>query len=533
MSFFRLVLTASLMLQFACNQQPSTTAWVETKQNLPPDERYGELFVAVQMNQIFPDGKTFVDCIPKYPTDEILSNYRAAKDQPGFDLKAFVLEQFELPRQFASGFQSDPSRTAIEHINALWPVLTRQPDADDAGTLLPLPHPYVVPGGRFGEIYYWDSYFTMLGLQTAGRTEMIQNMVDNFAFMIDTVGFIPNGNRTYFLSRSQPPFFAAMVDLLAGELGEEVLVQYRPQLRKEYDFWMAGASDLSEANPRHLKVVRLPDGRILNRYYDMREVPRAEMYRDDVETAARSGRLPADVYRDLRSACESGWDFSSRWLTDPKDLATIHTTDIIPVDLNALLFNLEKILARAYRAEGNATEAGIFDQRAGQRREAVMAYCWDETGGFFMDYDFVAGRHTGVISPAGMFPFFFRMVDDDAFARKAAEVLEKELLKEGGLASTNNITGQQWDAPNGWAPLQWIAIQGLRHYGQEELAARIKRRWTDLNLRVYENTGKMVEKYNVMDMGLEAGGGEYPVQDGFGWTNGVLLKLLSEKELAD
>ena len=519
------------MIQFACNQP--TTAWVETKQHLPPDERYGDLFVAVQMNQVFPDGKTFVDCIPKLPTDEILSNYQAAKDQPGFDLKAFVLEHFELPRQFASGFQSDPSRTAIEHINALWPVLTRQPDADDAGTLLPLPYPYVVPGGRFGEIYYWDSYFTMLGLQTAGRTEMIRNMADNFAFMIDTVGFIPNGNRTYFLSRSQPPFFSAMVDLLASEKGQSELLRYLSALRKEYDFWMDGAAAVSDTRPAHLKVVRLPDGHILNRFYDLRAVPRAEMYRDDVETAARSSRPAADIYRDLRAACESGWDFSSRWLTDPKDLATIHTTDIIPVDLNALLFNLEKVLARAYRGNGDTAEADRFDQLASQRQEAVLAYCWDESLGYFMDYDFVAGQHTEVISPAGMFPFFFGMVEDDTYARRAAAVLERELLKEGGLASSNNITGQQWDAPNGWAPLQWIAIRGLRNYGQEKLAATIKERWIDLNLRVYESTGKMVEKYNVMDMGLEAGGGEYPVQDGFGWTNGVLLRLLSEKELTD
>jgi len=239
------------------------------------------------------------------------------------------------------------------------------------------------------------------------------------------------------------------------------------------------------------------------------------------------------VYRDLRSACESGWDFSSRWLKDPQDLATIHTTDIIPVDLNALLFNLEQVLARAYRAEGNEEEADLFAQRANQRREAVLAYCWDDETGYFMDYDFVAGSSTGVISPAGMFPFFFKMVESEDYASRAAKVISEQLLKNGGIATTANANGQQWDAPNGWAPLQWITIQGLRNYGQGELADVIKQRWVDLNLRVYQNTGKMVEKYNVMDMGLEAGGGEYPVQDGFGWTNGVLLKLLSEKEIVD
>ena len=154
------------LLLAACQQATDAPpgSFSETKQTLPPDERYGELFVAIQMNQVFPDGKTFVDCVPKYPTDEILANYQAAREDPGFDLKAFVLDHFELPKQYASGFESDTSRSVIEHINALWPVLTRQPDADDPGTLIPLPHPYIVPGGRFGEIYYWDSYFTMLGL---------------------------------------------------------------------------------------------------------------------------------------------------------------------------------------------------------------------------------------------------------------------------------------------------------------------------------------------------------------------------------
>jgi alpha,alpha-trehalase len=300
-------------------------------------------------------------------------------------------------------------------------------------------------------------------------------------------------------------------------------------MRKEYDYWMDGLQAVRADNPAVKKVVRLQDGSVLNRYWDMRNTPRPEMYRDDVETARRSNRPAPEVYRHLRSAAESGWDFSSRWLSDPQSLASIHTTDIIPVDLNALLYNMEQTLARAYRLSGNDEQADIFFQRASQRREALLRYCWDEEAAFFMDYDFVAKENTGIYSLAALYPLYFRMVEDEGRSDGVAVQLRTRFLSPGGAVTTDNITGQQWDAPNGWAPLQWISIQGLRHYGYEELADSLKQNWVELNLRVYENTGKMVEKYNVMDMSLEAGGGEYPVQDGFGWTNGVLLRLLTEQ----
>ena len=523
-----LILFLPLFLIMSCRQVAEPVAsYEENKQHLPPDDRYGPLFVAVQMAAVFPDGKTFVDCTPKYPTDEVLARYAAASEEEGFDLEAFVKEHFDLPKKYASGFQADLNRNTEQHIQSLWKVLTREPEDVSTGTLIPLPYPYIVPGGRFGEIYYWDSYFTMLGLQVSGKKEMIKNMVNNFAYLIDSVGYIPNGNRTYFLSRSQPPFFAAMVELLAEEYGAQTLVQYIPQLEKEYRFWMAGAERLSEAKPSHRRVVRMSDGAILNRYWDDKNVPRAEMYRDDVETAKESDRLPKDLYRDIRAACESGWDFSSRWFRDPATLHTIHTTEIIPVDLNALLFNLEQVLARAYQQKGEADRAADYQDRANRRRKAVLQYCWDADTGYFQDYDFVKKAYTGTLSLAGMYPLFFKMAQAE-HAKAAAEVIRSKFLHPGGVVSTLHHNGQQWDAPNGWAPLQWITIAGLRNYQQRELAAEISRRWTQLNEKVYRNTGKMVEKYNVMDMALEAGGGEYPVQDGFGWTNGVYLKLISE-----
>ena len=525
------ILVYCLMLNLAlitsCQQALEDPVMEEEEAFVAPIELYGQLMIDVQMAAVFPDGKTFVDCVPKYAPAEIVKKYEAAKNQQEFHLKAFVLENFDLPKQYASGFEADTSRSIEEHIRVLWPVLTREADAKPIGTLIPLPNDYIVPGGRFGEIYYWDSYFTMLGLRASKELPMIKNMVNNFAYLIDTIGFIPNGNRTYFLTRSQPPFFASMVQLIADEEGEQVYERYLSQLTKEYNFWMDGIDKVGANQQAVRHVVRMDDGSILNRYWDAGKSPRGEMYKDDVETMEKSGRPAEEIYQDIRSACESGWDFSSRWFKEADKLESIHTTDIIPVDLNALLYNLENVLEKANRVAGNSDAADHFQQLAAQRKNALLKYCWDETTGYFRDYDFKTNSITPVPSLAGMYPLFFKMATPEQ-GTAVAKVIKSDFLKAGGVVSTLNNNGQQWDAPNGWAPLQWITIKGLRNYEAVELADEVKNRWIMLNTKVYKNTGKMVEKYNVEDMSLEAGGGEYPVQDGFGWSNGVLLKLLAE-----
>jgi len=516
-----------LLVLSSCQQSERTQTknFEDDLQRLPPSERYGPLFRAVQMQQVFEDGKTFVDCNPRLPTEDILANYRARRDNPDFDLEAFVLEHFELPRQYASGFKSDTSRSPRQHIDTLWSVLTRTPDEPTAGTLIGLPNPYIVPGGRFGEIYYWDSYFTMLGLVESGRTPMVRNMVDNFAFLIDSLGFVPNGNRSYFLTRSQPPFFALMVRLLSEHQDSVTPRDYLPYLEKEYAFWMEGSAALSDSMPATQHVVRLADDIVLNRYYDRGQYPRAEMYRQDVELAAQSARSDTLVYQHIRSACESGWDFSSRWLQDPNQLHTIRTMDIIPVDLNCLLYVLEQTLAQAYTVDGQSGQADRLAKKARDRAAAIRAFCWDGNLGYFRDYNFIEQSFTPVLSLAGAFPLFSEVASAE-MALRSSRILRDRFLRAGGLLSTLHHTTQQWDAPNGWAPLQYISVAGLRRYGQDALAETIANRWLDNNQRVYRNTGKMVEKYNVVDVELVSGGGEYPVQDGFGWTNGVYLKLL-------
>lgn len=482
------------------------------------------LFNDVQLQKVFADGKTFVDCTPKINPEEILQLYLQQKDKAGFDLKAFVLEHFHLPKAFAADAILKTS-SVEEHIHQLWDVLTRKPD-EAGGSLIPLPNAYVVPGGRFGEVYYWDSYFTMLGLQASGRHVMIENMVKNFAHLIDEVGFIPNGNRTYYLSRSQPPFFSLMVQLLAAINGEQELITFLPQLEKEYSFWMNGNEQLKKRNIAVKHVVLMSNGAVLNRYWDAFDTPRPESYREDVELA-HAHTKPQQMYRHLRAGAESGWDYSCRWFADVNKFDTIHTTDIIPVDLNCLLYHLEVTIATAYLLLGNEVNEKKYTSAAQKRKEAIQLYCWNKTLQFYTDYDFINAEPTTVQSLAASFPLYFGIATEQQ-ANAIAAVYQKDFLKNGGLVTTLHTTGQQWDAPNGWAPLQWMSILGLEKYNHTSLAAEIAGRWIRLNKDVFARTGKLMEKYNVVDTHLEAGGGEYEGQDGFGWTNGVLLALIKK-----
>ncbi|AUH01158.1 alpha,alpha-trehalase TreA [Prodigiosinella confusarubida] len=505
-------------------------AWAEpvtaSEVNSPPDVLFGPLFKAVQRAKLFPDQKTFADAVPKYEPSAIMADYYAQKNQHHFDLNYFVQNNFTLPSD-GKGFIPPGGQTLREHINALWPHLTQStPDIARWDSLLPLPNAYVVPGGRFREVYYWDSYFTMLGLAESGQWDTIRNMVNNFAWQIDQYGHIPNGNRTYYLSRSQPPFFSKMVELLATHDGQNTLVTYLPQIKKEYDYWMAGAEDLKPGQASE-RVVRLPDGTVLNRYWDERDVPRTESWLDDVTTAsAVKGNQRAHLYRNLRAGAASGWDFSSRWLKDPMKLSTINITEILPVDLNSLIYHIERVLAKASQLDNHTDAARRYTELAAKRRQAINHYFWNTAKGYYADYDWKQKEVHNQLTAATLFPLYVQAATDE-YANKTAEVVRAELLKKGGLATTTIHTGQQWDAPNGWAPLQWVAVQGLRYYHHDALARDIGTRFLNSVVQTYHLENKLVEKYDIEGDTGGGGGGEYPLQDGFGWTNGVTMKLLA------
>lgn len=494
-----------------------------------PDEILGELFTDVQNNRIYSDGKMFADLVPRRRVKQIQQEYLLEKQDPDFDLRDFVSRHFySLNSGKSSTYVTDMSMTPRQHISELWGELEHK-NRRDRGSLIALPHPYIVPGGRFSEQFYWDSYFIMLGLASDNRWDMVENMVNNCAYMIRKFGFVPTANRTYFLSRSQPPFFSRMVRLLARHKGQSILVEYLPYLVLEHRFWMKGRSKLEKREHKaYARVAEMPNGLLLNRYYDNKTTPRPESLHEDTSTAQSAKRRQADrLYLHLRAGAESGWDFSSRWLRDPEDLRTIHTADIIPIDLNCLIYELEVTIVKAYHLIKNPILARTFQTMADRRVRAINKYCWSEKEGFFVDYNFHKKRSTSRITLASVYPLYSKIATSQQ-ARSVADRLERDFLREGGLVTTLIETGQQWDAPNGWAPLNFIAIEGLRNYGYYQLADEIKKRWLATNTKLLSEKGKLVEKYDVVNPSKPGGGGEYPLQDGFGWTNGVYATLIGE-----
>jgi len=481
-----------------------------------PAELYG---AAVQEARIFPDGKTFADAVALRPAAAIRAAYAAERPRDADALRGFVRRHFILP--------DAPLPAADDlaaHIRSLWPTLTRPPLAPPPGSsALPLPHPFVVPGGRFREIYYWDSYFTMLGLRLDGRADLVEGLIDNFVSLVARHGRVPNGTRTYYLSRSQPPFLALMVDLSDSDSPGRAKARLAA-LRAEHAFWMAGR-DCAGAGRPCLRVVRMPDGALLNRYFDDKDTPRDESWAEDVATAAASGRPPAEVWRDLRAAAESGWDFSSRWLADPQRLATIRTTQIVPVDLNSLLWRLETAIGARCRAAGDDACAQAFAAAAEARARAIQRWLWRPRAARFVDWDLAAGAPSERLSAATLYPLFVGLAAPEQAEAVAATVAAR-LLAPGGLRTSAIRSGEQWDAPNGWAPLQWIGVEGLRRYGHAALARTIATRWLATVAQTWRATGRMLEKYDVEER-RPGGGGEYPTQDGFGWTNGVTRALLA------
>jgi alpha,alpha-trehalase len=292
-----------------------------------------------------------------------------------------------------------------------------------------------------------------------------------------------------------------MVELLAEIKGSnKVFLKYLPQIRKEYEYFTTED--------------RTIDG--LQRFWDKSKMPRPESYYDDIETKRLTNR-DDEIFRDIRAACESGWDFTSRWFEDKYSMTKINATDILAVDLNCMLYHMESVI-------------GMYDKefitKAETRKQKIIEKFWNPKEEWFYDYNFKKDKF-GHSSLAGLFPLYLNLVNQET-ADKVLKKLEENYLFDGGLVATIHQTGQQWDYPNGWAPLQWIGYKAAMNYNNKNLAKEIAIRWINLNERLFLTTGKMYEKYDVVNIKRIATGGEYAVQEGFGWTNGVFLKLYDE-----
>ncbi|WP_162902397.1 trehalase family glycosidase [Facilibium subflavum] len=469
----------------------------------------GKLFEAVQKSRIFKDSKTFVDSMVLVDADEIIKVFNQLDTLDKNVLERLLQDYFKLPE---NNRQSNPAIKGDidQYIQGLWELLTRK-DASvglsDKTTKIGLPYAYIVPGGRFRELYYWDTYFTALGLAVDDRYDMIENLVRNFVFLQKIIGLIPNGNRRYYQSRSQPPVLVLLVDLLYQKFGVDYIKPYIEALETEHYFWAQKRQALTTSP--------------LNHFCDPEKSPRPESYIEDIKLAEGFAHENKKVlYQALRSAAESGWDFSSRWMADGVSLESTCTQYILPIDLNALLYILEEKLAQYHLLLGNLSRQQIYFKKACARKKAYQAYFWDKQQKCFYDYDIKKGQSTGRLTAAIAWPLFANIADKaQAYAIK--NWIEHSLLKPGGVVTTTVSSDQQWDYPNGWAPLQWITVQGLLNYGFDSLAQEIIARWNQNVWQYYQDYGVILEKYDVCNVGNRPGQGEYDVQEGFGWTNGV------------
>lgn len=499
-----------------------------------PVQLYGRLFTDVMAtDSLFGEGKLFlesksvVDAVPRRDVNMILADYCRLGNG---SWEEFIRKNFIVPTSKEKKFTE---KTDIDtYIKTLWGFLSCPADTMEQGTRILMQHPYFVPGGRFREMYYWDSYFSMLGMLADGEHNLVMSMLDNFNDCIHQIGFIPNGMRTYYLGRSQPPYFSFMVSGAATQYGDDIIVKYLDALVAEYKFWMNGIEKLSASHNAEGRVVRMPDGEILNRFYDNFDEPREEAWRNDLETAKefKTANSDADVkllYRNLRAGAESGMDFSSRWMEDGEHLYTIRTTDIVPVDLNCLLCHLEETIAKGYILKGDKKTAARYLMAAKNRSKVINKYFWSDKDNFFTDYIISEKKHSTQLTLAGVYPLFCNIATS-AEAKKVEATIKAKFLKAGGVVTTLKHSGQQWDAPNGWAPLQWITYKGLRNYKCQSTASTLRDRWLQTCRKVFDKTGKMLEKYNVESQD-GTGGGEYSNQTGFGWTNGVYRAMEKDK----
>ena len=405
--------------------------------------------------------------------------------------------------------------------------------------LLYLPHPYVVPGGRFNEMYGWDSYFIQVGLVRDNEMVLAKNVVDNFLYQIDHYGKILNANRTYYLTRSQPPFLTQMIlNVYRRKPDRQWLRSTVPAIEKYYSFWNADPHLVAETG--------------LARYYSLGKGPAAEVISDERDAQGRThydrvkeyyrtheitdydvslyydrakDELTDLFYVGDRSMRESGFDPSNRF--GPFNIDIIHYN---PVCLNSLLYLMEQDAAEIMRMVGRPREAQVWFNRAAERRRLVNSLMWDEQDGLYYDYSFRDKKRRRYPFVTTFYPLWVGIASPQQAARVVANLKRFEL--PGGLQTSTNVSGSQWDAPFGWAPMQMIAVEGLRRYGYNAEADRISANFLSLILKEFGQHNTIVEKYDVARRESEVAGGikfgyDYNVI-GFGWTNASFVELLAK-----
>ncbi|KAL5119174.1 hypothetical protein ACEQ8H_002882 [Pleosporales sp. CAS-2024a] len=532
--------------------------------------------------------------------------------QAGSELEPLPTDQLQVDPEFLGGVNSTIVAEFTRKVIDIWPDLTRRYIGAGnctgcVSSFVPVKRTFVVAGGRFREPYYWDSFWITEGLlRTKGSfTQIAENIIENFLDLVEQIGFVPNGARRYYENRSQPPLLTQMVRVYVEYTQNYTLLERAlPILEREYDFWVTNRTVTLERAGRNYS---------LNHYAVENNQPRPESYYEDYVTAnnrtyfntngqqfnasqSLNDTQKAALYANLASGAESGWDYSTRWIANPADainddyfpLRSLNTRKIIPVDLNSILYYNEITIAHFHKRQGNYSAARQWAARAANRSEAMSTLLWNAEHYSYFDYNLtsssqnvysLADNTSTPLSLAGappgqqvtfqvsqFYPFWTGAApesiksDPSAMRRVFARVSELVNSRAGGIAATNLISGQQWDEPNVWPPLQYILMQGLLniplqvssdndddddeqtrqdYIWTQDLALHLAQRYLDSlyctwrvtggsaphvpQLANAQGNGTIFEKYADESTNAAGGGGEYQVVEGFGWSNGVLI----------
>jgi alpha,alpha-trehalase len=511
----------------------------------------GPILHTVQMSGIFNGSKEFVDMPMRSSLEVIQTAFEALPNHADDTLRDFVSTHFApvgsdvikwnitdwvASPQFLATIPNTNLREFGSGINEIWKILGRQPSPGVyqdpmRHTLIPTKYPMIVPGGRFREVYYWDTYWVVRGLLICDMHETATHVTENLLDFVDRFGFVPNGNRRYYLDRSQPPFLVHMVDAVFKITNSQSFLSYAlPLLDKEYEFWMGPSGHAIDVSSYIAGGASTP--RILNRFFVQVAHPRPESYVEDEHTAQHLQTQEEKVmlWSNLATGAETGWDYSSRWFADRTNLRTITTRNIIPVDLNSVMCANELMLSKLHAITGNHARSQHYKQAAEARRSAMHDLLWDESSYQWKDYN----MKTRLLGPVGIssnfLPLWGECHEQRVNTTRVAETLAASgLILPAGVTTTLDPTGQQWDYPNGWAPIQHMLVDGLNSQGSafaKGVARDIATRWVSTTYKAWRATDHLFEKYNTTAIGSAGGGGEYHTQVGFGWTNGALLAML-------
>lgn len=525
---------------------------------------HGPLLDTVQSAALFKDSKSFVDMSLRGTVNETLHNYEVMMDQTGNNpskeaVQAFVDANFvkgnELEKWILPDWNPEPAflneisnmdiQQFAKDLVGIWPDLAKKIKPDVVAnpehySIIPVPNGFVVPGGRFMEFFYWDSYWILQGLLISEMYETTRGMLENFISMVDRYGFVPNGGRVYFLQRSQPPFLTPMARMYIAATGNKPWLEDNIEsLDNELRYWLNRLVTVEKDGKQYQ----------MGKYNSASLGPRPESYLQDKLTAAYFSD-PAkrqEVYNDLKSGAESGWDFSCRWFYDEHgstntNLSFIQTSRSVPVDLNSILAKAFRELADLYLYIDKTVEATFWIEEAIKMIEAIDAVHWNSEDKMWYDYDTQFKQHRKEFFISNLTPLWAQVhnpnnldicsnVLEYLYSVNLTTSVGGDPVYLGGTPSTLDKTGEQWDSPNAWPPLQQFMVLALEHTECKEartLAKNLATHWVEANLIGYSETGDMFEKYDAEVPGQYGGGGEYVVQSGFGWTNGVVLSFINE-----